>query len=249
MPNQFTSLGFDVHQDGGIEQLAYLTSRNGEPLAAPAGYYLYYRVDPYIELWGQANPSGTVSGCVPHYTGQSRITFGVGDLIRRSDHPLDGSVYGWVNPTGSRFDQGDYPLVVHIPDFDIFRTRVAPHMAITLQITGFANEIAVFIDDAAFDAAQDARSKLASESFIPSGLFADTGSLGEPPAAQAIFSGHVRTTDIRTNALTGHDYYHSLVATYGGIYDIVVDPVLLAEAPIEGRVIRGSFSLTGRLVS
>jgi hypothetical protein len=246
MPNLFTSLGFDVHD---VEEVAHLASRKGEPLAAPSGHYLCYRVDPYIELWGQASPSGAILGCVPHYRGESRITLGVGDLIRRSDRLLEGTVYGWVNPSGSRFDQGDYPIVVQVPDFDIFRTRVERQTAVTLQITAFASELAVYNDDAAFQAAQDPRMKLAPEAFIPVGLFADTGHLGDAPGAQAIFSGHVRVADTRANSLTGNTYYHALISTYGGVYDIVFNPAILADAPMAGAVIRGSFWLTGRLVS
>jgi hypothetical protein len=247
MSNLFTSLGFDVRSDGDIDRLAQLASRDGDPLAALAGYYLFHKIDSYIELWGQATPTAEIVGCVPHYAGESRLRLGVGDLISRRDHPLDGSVYGWSNPSGSRSDNGDYPLVVRIPDFDIFRTRVRPHEVITLQITAYAGSIDAYADDRAFDAAQTDRMRMAPQSFIPAGLFADTADIGTEPAANAIFSGHVLRAEIRVNGLTGHEYYHLLVTTFGGTYDVVASRELLAASPAEGSVVRGSFWLTGRL--
>lgn len=246
MPNHFTSLGFDVDNADDFERLVARASRDGDPIAAPSGYYLHYRIDEQVELWVQATPIGDLLDCVPHYSGESRLRIGVADLIRRADRPLDGSVYGWVNPTGPRADGGDYPVVIKIPDYEIFRARVAPQSVVTMQVTAFTNEIAVFESDESFAEAQVERRKMAAESFIPAGLFSD-GDVGRTPEAHAIFSGHVRSITARTNPRTGKNFYHMTVSTFGGEYDVVTDSALLPQAPEIGWVIRGSFWLSGRL--
>lgn len=249
MPNPFTCLGFDVANDADVERLTDLTSRQGEALAAPSGYYLYYRIDAAIELWGHADPTAHLIDCVPHFRGESRIRLGVGDLVRRRDQPLDGRIYGWANPTAGRPDTGDYPLAIRIPDFELLRARVSPGTVVVLQITAFAAEFQLYADDQTFAAAQSDRMRLAPEAFVPTGMFADQGDTSAGPSTQAIFSGHVRRARLLQNGLTGNSYYHFLVATFGGAYDVVVDPSLVSERPEEGSVVRGAFRLSGRLAA
>jgi hypothetical protein len=249
MPNHFTALGFTVETEGDFEELVTRASREGDPIAAPSGYYLQYRVGDHIELWAQATPIGDLLDCVPYYQGESRLRIGVADLIRRSDRPLDGSVYGWVNPSGPRADGGDYPVVIKIPDFEIFRARVSPQTAVTMQVTAFTNEIEIFDNDDTFAAAQPERGRMAAESFVPAGLFADGDGGANTPEAHAIFSGHVRTADLKANPQTGRNYYYLTVSTFGGIYDVVADPELVPRPPEVGNVVRGSFWLTGRLTA
>jgi len=243
MPNHFAAIGYLLENDVDIDALVDKAARDGDPIAAPSGYYLQYHVDDRIELWAQATPIGDLLDCVPFFRGDSRIKIGVADLIRRKDRPLDGSVYGWVNPTGDRADGGDYPVVIKIPDYEIFRARVALHTVTTMQVTAFANELTIYPDDAAFTEAQPDRQRMAPESFIPTGMFSDSGS---DPDAQAIFSGHVAASEIRTNPESGRPFCYMLVSTFGGQYDVVVDTALVVEAPAVGSVIQGSFWLTGR---
>ena len=248
MLNHFAALGYSLDTDEEFSDLVDHAARDGDPIAAPSGYYLYYRVDERVELWAQATPIGDLLDCVPHYRGESRIKIGVADLIRRKDRPLDGSVYGWVNPTGERSDAGDYPVVIKVPDYEIFRSRVSPQSIITMQVTAFANEIAVYETEEVFAEAQPERQRMAPESFIPTGLFSDSGDSLTSPEAQAIFSGHVTASDVKSNRETNKEFYSLAVSTFGGVYDVVISPDLVATAPAVGTVIRGSFWLTGRLV-
>lgn len=88
--------------------------------------------------------------------------------------------------------------------------------------------------------------KYASQSFIPSGLF---GTSKEAPKAEATFTGKVLETALRTNSQTGNRFHWALVETYGGRFDVVIDPDLLAEAPVAGGILSGHFWLSGRLLS
>lgn len=90
--------------------------------------------------------------------------------------------------------------------------------------------------------------KFASQSFIPSGLFNLSGS-DAPARAEAIFAGHVRETERRTNQLTGDEFVWCLVDSLGGSFDVVIDPELLSNAPRVGGVVHGSFWLSGRIIS
>ena len=56
----------------------------------------------------------------------------------------------------------------------------------------------------------------ASQSFIPSGLFSLGGETTEPPLASAIFTGHIRAAEVRTNEVTGAEYFWAFVSTLGG---------------------------------
>lgn len=236
-----------METDEAFAELVDRAAQAGDPIAAPSGYYLYYRVDDRIELWAQATPIGDLLDCVPHFRGNSRIKIGVADLIRRKERPLDGSVYGWVNPTGDHADGGDYPVVIKIPDYEIFRARVQPHGVITMQVTAFANELATFETEDAFAEAQQERSRMAPESFIPTGLFADGGDTVQSPEAHAVFSGHVTAAEVKSNRETGREFYHLSVSTFGGDYDVVVNPSLVAQLPAVDSIVRGSFWLSGRL--
>lgn len=247
MPNHFAAVGFSVQNDEDLRALAERASQRGDPIAAPSGFYLRYRVDDQIEIWAQATPIGDLLDCVPHYNGESRIQVGIADLIRRPDRPLDGSVYGWVNPTGPTADGGDYPIVVKIPDYETFRARVTPRSVVTMQITAFTNEIAVFESEQAFAESQPDRQRMGAESFIPTGLFADVAPDGDNPEAHAIFSGHVNAVETKRNPETSLDFCHMLVSTFGGVYDVVADLSLVPSIPPVGGVIRGSFWLVGRL--
>jgi len=247
MPNHFAAIGYLLETDEAFAELVDRAAQQGDPVAAPSGYYLCYRVDDRIELWAQATPIGDLLDCVPHFRGDSRVKVGVADLIRRKDRPLDGSVYGWVNPTGDHADGGDYPVVIKIPDYEIFRARVQPHSVITMQVTAFANELSSFESAEAFVEAQQERTRMAPESFVPTGLFADGADTVHSPEAHAVFSGHVVAADVKSNRETGREFYYMSVATFGGAYDVVADPSLVAELPDVGAIVRGSFWLSGRL--
>lgn len=67
--------------------------------------------------------------------------------------------------------------------------------------------------------------------------------------AYAIFSGHILEVEKKTNKLSEASFYWILVDTLGGLYDVVVDPRLIAEHPTIGNIVSGTFWLSGRLLS
>jgi hypothetical protein len=72
---------------------------------------------------------------------------------------------------------------------------------------------------AAYEANPTGDLRLASRSFIPTGLFTPAGDSIIPPQARAIFAGHVLAADEKINVLTGRAFYWALVEAYGGAYE------------------------------
>ena len=118
----------------------------------------------------------------------------------------------------------------------------------TAQISAFAEEITIYESPEAFLASQTGEHKLASQSFIPLGLFPGTEQGAESADARALFAGHVLKAEERVNDLSGETFVWALVETLGGTYDVVVASSMMEELPVEGSVVRGSFWLSGRLL-
>ena len=115
------------------------------------------------------------------------------------------------------------------------------------RIAAFAHELSLFPSVEAYETAQTGDIKFASQSFIPSGLFSPAGEKTEPPEAHAIFTGHIRKVEERTNELTNKGFWWALVESLGGVFDVVIDPELVEDTPQVGGVLSGAFWLSGRL--
>jgi hypothetical protein len=125
-------------------------------------------------------------------------------------------------------------------------------------VAAFARTLTCWPDEAAYTAAEEVKwggSKgpdgqavrgFAAESFIPSGMFALDPSKPHTPRAEAIFTGHVLSTEVLLNAQTGRSFHHARVKTLGGEFDVVADPEVVKGEPVAGGVVQGSFWLTGR---
>jgi len=220
-----------------------------ERLAAPRGAYYRWSDPSGAEIWLQLNTDDELIGMSPHYAGQSAVRVGLtARLPSAGPSELDGSFHGWADPASDAPDSGCYPFVFDAPDYRLHEELSLPAQK-EVQIAAFAQEIAAFETVAAFEASQMGDLKYASQSFIPSGLFAPAGDGTVPPQAQAIFTGHVLAADAKINVLTGRAFYWALVETYGGAYDVVIDSDLLPGVPAIGGVISGSFWLSGRIIA
>lgn len=257
MANQFTALGFDDPTDSGCGNILRAAERNANVRVVLSGPYTVCRILPNIEVWMQQDAHETealaapesVRKCVPSFNGDGRIMFGIADLVPEPGNPLSGVVYGWVNPAGRPPDRGDYPVTVEIPDFDAFRGQVGVNIAVQLRVTAFANRIQAFNTVAEFrDAQRNSRVVLEAESYIPYGVLKFTGDIKQTDPT-AVFSGRVHHSAMLTNGLTGRPFYYLFVSTFGGTYDVVVDPRLLGSLPKVGEIVLGQYRLTGRLAS
>ena len=248
MPNHFTSIGFPIHDEASYGRYAELAWESGSRQDTPGGAYVRWRAGAGAELWLQLDEQERVTGMTPHFTGRVRRRVAVTRVGRRPEEsPLDGGMHGWSNPSGDDPESGEYPLVFDLPDFDRVGALALPAM-VEVQLAAFAHEVTVHESDEAFAAAQSMQPAFAPESFIPSGLFpVAEGDTAAPPRAEAIFAGHVRESELRTNAVTGAAFRWARVHSYGGELDVVMDPELVSGDIPAGAVLHGSFWLSGRL--
>jgi len=249
MASHFSTIGMPIASAKEMSALANRIGPLAEPLAAPRGTYFRWSDPSGAEMWLQADASNKPIGMNPHYAGQSAVRVGLtARLPSAGPSELDGSFHGWAAPTSDAFDTGCYPFVFDAPDYRLHDELSLPAHRM-VQIAAFAHEISAFETIAAYEASQTDDFKIASQSFIPSGLFKPDGDATVPPKAQAIFAGHVLAADQKINALTDCAFYWALVETYGGTYDVLIDPNLLPGPPAVGGVISGSFWLSGRIIS
>lgn len=248
MPSHFSTIGLVVRSNEEFADYAIRTAEQGRSLDTPSGSYIVWDMGAGEELWAQVDGDGSLIGLNPHFRGLGRMELRLERVVTRaSDSPLDGAFYGWAAPSDDAEAQGAYPLVFDVPDMLAWGELDLPATR-TVQISAFAHDIAAFADDAAYRAAQGSQALMAEESFIPAGLFSMEGEPDAAPRSDAVFSGHVLSTQVLTNAQTGAEFVWAHVRTYGGTVDVVVDPVLLAAPLVVGGVVRGSFWLSGRVV-
>jgi len=248
MASHFSMIGLPVASEEEMGALANRVGPLAERLAAPSGAYYRWSDPSGAELWLQENANNELIGMNPHYAGRSAVRVGLTARLPSSGpSELDGSFHGWADPAGDAPDSGCYPFVFDAPDYRLHDELSLPALK-EVQIAAFAHEIAAFESEAAYEASQTDDPMFASQSFIPSGLFASADD-STVPLARATFVGHVLAADEKINALTGHAFYWALVETFGGAYDVVIDPELLPGVPAVGGVISGSFWLSGRIIA
>lgn len=249
MASNFSTIGLVIDSMEDMEALVNRVVPVAERLSAGASAYYHWSDPSGAELWIQVNTDNELIGINPHYAGRSAVQVGLTiRLPAPSPSGLDGSFHGWAAPTNGDADMGCYPFVFDAPDFRCHDGLTLP-TCIDVQIAAFALDIASFETVAAYEASQTGESKFASRSFVPSGLFSPSGESIVPPQARAIFAGHVLAAEERTNTLTGDVFHWALVETYGGAYDVVIDPSLLPVVPTVGSVVSGSFWLSGRIIA
>ena len=252
MPSHFSSIGFPVSDMDAFKTLLTRAAREGQSIPVPGGHYVRFHNDG-AELWVQVKKNNILD-CNPHFAGRSQLMVRITELIPEEEE-FNGAVYCWVISSEDEDDDdaGFYPCVIDIPDFKRLREEFDPPAIATLQVSAFAHELECFPNESSFAASQREEWKdspgLASESFIPSGLFEPDSSDSNPRRAEAIFAGHVEHTSLKTNPITGESYYYLAIHTLGGVMDVVADPQIVRGSPVVGGVAYGQFWLSGRMLS
>ena len=247
MPTHMSDIGFQMDSEEDFHQLASRAREEGEAFEADNGTYIRWSPGEGIELWVQLDREGDVIGFNPHFRGRGLMRVGLVQAVSRPDGtPLDGAFRAWANPTEGEPENGDFPFIFDVPDYQLRKVQLPSILPV--QLAAFAHELQSYESDEAYDQSQPGEIKFASESFIPSGLFSSAGDATEPPLADAFFTGHVLETSIVTNPVTENSFCWAKVRTLGGDVDVVADPVLLNGLLVEGGVVSGSFWLSGLLM-
>jgi hypothetical protein len=258
MVSHFNSIGFSVRTESEFVAVLERACREGrsaaeEPAGADGpGRYAVWSPNGGggAQMWVQQDAAGRVIGCNPHYAGRGRVRLGVTAVRPDPDHPLDGALYGWVNPDSDSLpDSGDYPVLIDLPDYrNVAAALGNPPRTLTLQVAAFAHELTLFESEEEYEGHRSLSEslKFAATAFLPSGLFCPEPA---PPLAHAIFAGRIEAWERHHNAATGEPFYALLVRTLGGTYDVVADPSQVEVTPRVGGIARGSFWLSGRVVA
>jgi hypothetical protein len=231
MPSHYSTLGFDFTSDEDMTEVMEALREGAVAIETVAGTYHRWTSSSGAELWIQTDRQGELVGAHPHFTSALRTPIRLEAHVTRDDQTvLDGAYSGWVGDS--------YPIIIDCPNFRQTVGTALPAVA-QVQVAAFAHELWAFDSPEQFEAAEAGEVSFASQSFVPASALDDKG------AAEAFFCGHVLASGVRTNDFTGYEFYWAEVETLDATYDVVIDPELVAAAPVVGGVIKGTFWLSG----
>lgn len=240
----FSSIGFEVSSVEDMRAWGAYVNSKGKQIEIPLkGSYYYLRLNCGAELWAQVGQDRQGMGLHPGFNGKSIIRVKAKPLTDGTNLTiLDGLCECWLVT-----DDQDYPLIFEAPNF--YQSIISDNeIEVNVQVTAFAKEIAIF-------KGKEERSKdnlwgmWAEQSFVPSGSFGvdDDPNFVRKPIA--IFSGFIREVELRTNEVTGNQFYWFIVESLSANYDVVADLVLIKSLPKVGDILSGSFYLSGKIIN
>jgi hypothetical protein len=245
VPGHFDAIGFPIEDREGLDELASLAAHKGQPLQVSGGYYIRFGFGDGPELWAQANADRQIIGCNPHFAGSASMRARVDRLVPSPRLALDGALRATAINTGG----ADYPFQCDLPDFAGAAPQLRVGAEVDLQVAAFAEQVQCFASVDQFRADKSRSMNLATEAFIPSGLFDPSGKSEASPRSQAILSGSILSSELRSNRLTTVPYQYLLVRSLGGTFDVVAEQRLFGGSqPRKGGIIFGSFWLSARVV-
>lgn len=246
--NNLSDIGFDVNTEEEFFQLLETAYTMGNSYKTKAGTYHRYTDRSGAELWVQVSNDNELLGGNPHYDGKSRRRVCLTEAVLREGMPMDGGFHCWAEPANKKDpESGLYPFVFDLPDFRTITGLQFP-CDCTIQLTAFAHDISLYDSEADYEAKVTDEHKMATQSFIPVGLFSDEENAASPQQAFGMFTGIVRDVKIKRNVLGKQDFYWLLVDTYGGEVDVVADMRLAEKEPVKTGIIQGQFWLSGRVI-
>ncbi len=253
MPSHMSTIGLPVESEEDFISFAEKAAAKSEKNSVRGGTYLRWTCSSGAELWLQTDDEQRIVAMTPHFAGPSTMRVGLTTLIRRPDEAaMDGAFHGWAAPTDEEDpESGEYPFVFDSPNFLATAAMELPAVR-DVQIAAFAHEVEYFDSPEALEQSQEEGMKMAPESFIPVGLFADEEGKEEdikPPEAYALLCGLVEQSGEKTNSLGKGTFYWAQVRTLGGQVDVVIDPEVGKSLPPVGGILKGAFWLSGRILS
>ena len=249
MPSHLTDIGFFTDTENDFLALAQHAYEHGELFTTARGTYFRWSPGAGVELWGQFNLDKEWTGLCPHFVGDARVRVALtAKLEGTSPSGLDGAFHGWADPSTEEPDSGCYPFVFDAPDFRRYDTIQLPCI-VAAQIAAFAHQVTAYESASTLEAAQKDEDglRLADEAFIPMGLFTSEFDTATPPQALALLSGRVLETALRCNPFTQREFRWARVQSFGGMFDVVADPLIVTGDVVPGGILQGEFWLSGRL--
>ncbi len=249
MSELLACLGFPAEMDVPFMRRLLDAARHGQPLQARGGTYVRWSPGAGVEVWLLVE-NGEWTGTTYHYAGAARARVRTTARVREPGaSPLAGTFHGELVMDGYS-DFTGIPFVFAVPDFARFTTMELQRV-VDAQLTAFALDISGYatIDD--FDASPAGELGLASNAFIPLGLF------GVPPGEQGVdehapepvarFAGEVLDVETPVNPFSEKPFVHARVRTADCDVDLVAHPESVSGPLRQGCIVYGDFWLSARL--
>lgn len=250
--SNLSDIGFPVRHEQDVNEVIMSVLNHVSEIRCPRGFYLKFSDSSGAEIYLQGNREQELIGFNPHFAGKSRRKVGLTRAIEREASELDGGFHAWANPSSEDVENsGEYPFVFDLPDFRTVPEFNFPKI-VEIQMTAFAsNDFTVFDSEEDFYNSQEKEPQIASKSFIPSGLFQPNKEMTEtiPPRPIGIFAGEIKDFELKTNTLTGAQFYWFLVETLGGETDVVSDPKWLTKEPKISGIVNGQFWISAQILN
>lgn len=246
--SNLSDIGFPVRGEQDVNDVIMRVLENvSEIRCPPLGAYYVFADASGAAMYLQGNQSQELIGFNPHFEGKSRRAVSLMNALEKESSELDGAFHAWAEPKDENPESGEYPFVFDAPDFRVYEKQEFPQKC-EIQLSAFAsNEFQIFASEQDFYDSQDSEMKFAAKSFIPSGLFNFNKDQTQPPLAFGVFTGEIREFELKTNKMTGENFYWFLVDTLGGEIDVVADPKLITIEPSVGGYLSGQFWLSGKI--
>ena len=248
--SNLSDIGFPVQNEQDVNVLITETIKYVESIRCPRGFYLRFSDASGAEIYLQGNIEQELIGFNPHFNGKSRRRVGLTKTIERDSSELDGGFQAWANPSDESGQTGEYEFVFDVPDFRLNDGIALPNIR-EIQLTAFAsNDFKVFDNAVEFYYRQDAETQMSEKSFFSSGLFLTRDNAIQVESARpiGIFAGEIKEFELKTNELSGENFYCFLVETAGGEVDVVADVKLVSVEPKTGGIVSGQFWLSGKFI-
>lgn len=248
--SNLSDIGFPVQSEQDVNVLITETIKRVESIKCPHGIYLKFTDPSGAQIYLQGNLQQELVGFNPHFDGKSRRTVSLTKAIERDSSELDGGFQASANSQDNADNSVEYPFVFDVPNFRIVPNYQFPQFR-EIQLTAFAsNDFKIFDDEESYLDSQVDEPKLASKSFIPSGMFLpdENKTAIEPPRPIGIFAGEIKEFELKTNQLSNEKFYWFLVESLGGEIDVVADVKLISNEPKIGGIVSGQFWLSGKIV-
>ena len=233
--SHFDAIGFGVAQDR-INDLLNDALMHGTkiPVSGDTSYYVW-RPGGGPELWVGVRESGATRDLLaltPYFRGPSRLRVRIEGVEGDSQYPFEGRIAVWVVPRGK--DDQEYPFSIDLADYAL-RGDLAVGKELNMPIAGFAHSLEWWPDEASYKAATSDL-QLAPKSFIPVGMFKDSGA----PPSSGLFTGIVKWSQRLVNRATAQEFLHVQVDTLSGEIDVVADVGSVQGVPAIGGVVKAT---------
>jgi hypothetical protein len=249
--NYYACLGFAVRDAAEVHLLASRAAAEGDPAPSDMGIALRrWRAGVGVELWAEVGPRGEILGALPFYDGGREHRLAVTACGADPDHPEEGWIEGWVNPTDPDEPySGDFPVICDLVDFLAAQPKLDDlPRTVAVKIVGFLHEAVTYEDELALAVqARETGFRLPPYVFASAaytGLDESDGS--ERPEATAMLSGRVLRADRLLNPRTGLPFWALEVDTGRATIDLVAPDEILPQLQ-SGELLQGSAWMLARI--